>query len=433
MLQQGGTVNHWFSIFKIIGFAVLGGYLYFRFKPQFDRGEALLSRFIIPINIIVLFLLTISTIPQISSTIPRIGNTKYPEFIHHHLNQTDMNRQFKGYYEDLQYHNNFFSVLWQLEKQKNTGGVPYKIDVFYQKSPLFFELYPNLDTLYKYTSFTTNKWGMRDLEYSKIPPKNTVRIAVIGSSNELGGGVLDDKVFEQIVEQKLNKHHGKGTLKFEVLNFAYPNASFILHQETIRKKVLDFQPSILLFCIHKPDKKRIYQNLKKDLLDSPRYKLNPEIFRDSIPWFSQFEQFLASKNIKNLHYVSERDQKKYGEEILRWSFANLEQLTKKANTQNFMVYVPSVSALDSDFYPYCSMTSGTSFRCIDLANCFKLIEDKSSLMLNAWDDHPNQQAHQLIGNLLYNELVSELQLNCKKPKKRPVIRYNSKGERIYSK
>ena len=265
---------------------------------------------------------------------------------------------------------------------------------------------PNLDTTDKYVQFTSNKWGMRDFEYEKIPPPNTIRIAIIGASNEVGRGVKNNQVFEQIVERRLNKNYGSDSLKFELLNFAVPGNSFILHQETMRKKVLAFQPSYVLYFTHNRDMANTaYKSLKRDLLEMPNYQENPQSYRDEVPWFEAFEQFILNEKIVVDGYLPEGHQDIVGAKILKWSFSNLEQITKGKDIQNIMVYVLSVLEKKSHFNAACGLTKGTSFQCVDLSGAFDHIADRRSLVLNSWDSHPNIKGHQLIANALYKELV----------------------------
>ena len=55
---------------------------------------------------------------------------------------------------------------------------------------LDFELRPSFTISYRAEfPFTTNRWGMRDKEYSRVAPPRTFRIALLGASVEMGAGV----------------------------------------------------------------------------------------------------------------------------------------------------------------------------------------------------------------------------------------------------
>ena len=384
-----------------------------RNKVKIDNGLALVTKYGIAINLVVLFVLTLSALPQLAPKMPNITTqVSYQNYIEHHLNQTDKNRQFKGYYEDLQYHNNFSSVLWQMEKNKLKKGDVYRIKMKKETSPLFYELFPNLDTIDKYETFTTNSWGMHDIEYPKTPAKNTIRIALVGSSNELGRGVRQHQVFEQLVEERLNKVHGTDSIRFEILNFSLPGVSTLMHQETVRKKVLAFQPSYILYFVHNRDYGNAnYKSIIKYLLKKQTYQNNPQKYRDAIPWFTDFEQFLADEDIKLKAYTSAKQQDDIGRKILKWSFTNLDKITKGKNVKNVMVFNLSVLDMTSSYSEICALTADTSFQCLDLSFCYAPIKDRETLVLNAWDSHPNVKAHQLLANGLYKELLPLLGLN----------------------
>lgn len=45
---------------------------------------------------------------------------------------------------------------------------------------------------------------MRDKEYTIEKPANTLRIALLGTSFEMGSGVENDMMFEKLLEDRLN-------------------------------------------------------------------------------------------------------------------------------------------------------------------------------------------------------------------------------------
>src|SRR5262249_1996190 len=69
----------------------------------------------------------------------------------------------------------------------------------------------------------TNQWGMRDDDYSLVPPANTVRGLLFGYSSVLGWGVDHDQTFEAILETRINVDLAKtSSVKFELLNLSVP-------------------------------------------------------------------------------------------------------------------------------------------------------------------------------------------------------------------
>ena len=70
------------------------------------------------------------------------------------------------------------------------------------------ELVPGFEGRFKGAPFRTNRWGMRDREYTREKPPGTFRIAVLGSSVTMGSGVGDGETFESLAERALNERGG---------------------------------------------------------------------------------------------------------------------------------------------------------------------------------------------------------------------------------
>jgi hypothetical protein len=51
------------------------------------------------------------------------------------------------------------------------------------------ELVPSMGVQTRFGAIHTNRWGMRDREYERVPPPGTYRFAVLGASTVMGWGV----------------------------------------------------------------------------------------------------------------------------------------------------------------------------------------------------------------------------------------------------
>ena len=104
-----------------------------------------------------------------------------------------------------------------------------------------------------------NSQGFRDYEYSINKPANTLRIAVVGDSITYGAGVnLEDSYVKQL-ERLLNNRCSK---KIEALNFGAAGASTINELELIQKKVLFYEPDILMLQMD-PNDSNVIKQIKK--------------------------------------------------------------------------------------------------------------------------------------------------------------------------
>ena len=114
---------------------------------------------------------------------------------------------------------------------------------------LLFELKPNLHRTLFGQPFTTNSYGMRDREYTLEKPPGVFRIAVLGSSIDMGWGVGTDETYVNLLEDWLNAHAARRGLarRFEVLNFAVAAYSPMQRLEAFRRKAVAFEPDMVLY------------------------------------------------------------------------------------------------------------------------------------------------------------------------------------------
>ncbi len=111
---------------------------------------------------------------------------------------------------------------------------------------LFNELQPSIAVLFHGAPFHTNRWGMRGKDYEMKPPPGTCRIALIGSSPELGSGVSDDQVWATILENQLNRENDrKKVAQYEILNFSVGGYAALQRLRAFETKALSFDPDIV--------------------------------------------------------------------------------------------------------------------------------------------------------------------------------------------
>ena len=114
---------------------------------------------------------------------------------------------------------------------------------------LQFELKANVrKTLFGH-AFTTNAHGMRDREYAAEKPEGTFRVAVLGSSMDMGWGISTEETYVNLLEDWLNAHAARRGLgrRFEVLNFAVAAYSPLQRLETYRRKARGFRPDLVVY------------------------------------------------------------------------------------------------------------------------------------------------------------------------------------------
>ena len=106
---------------------------------------------------------------------------------------------------------------------------------------LLFELLPCQDRRLFGKRFSTNPFAMRDRTYTLAKKPETLRVAVLGSSIDMGWGVGTDETYENLLEDWLNAHAAKrgDRRRFEILNFAVAAYGPAQRLETYRRRARD--------------------------------------------------------------------------------------------------------------------------------------------------------------------------------------------------
>jgi hypothetical protein len=119
---------------------------------------------------------------------------------------------------------------------------------------LDYELKSSFDGTYGWTTFKTNQWGMRDKEYSLVRAADTYRIALLGATYAMAGGVEVDSSFHWLLEDYLNKTQAGGRYrKFEILNFGVAGYSLLQTSLMLDRRVFSFKPNMILLVLDPRD------------------------------------------------------------------------------------------------------------------------------------------------------------------------------------
>jgi hypothetical protein len=94
-----------------------------------------------------------------------------------------------------------------------------------------------------------NSDGMRDREHAKQKPAGTLRIAVLGDSYAEALQVPLEDAFWVVLEQKLQSCPAFAGRKIEVLNFGVSGYGTAQELLTLREKVWDYAPDIVLLAL----------------------------------------------------------------------------------------------------------------------------------------------------------------------------------------
>ncbi|HVG35982.1 MAG TPA: SGNH/GDSL hydrolase family protein [Pyrinomonadaceae bacterium] len=94
-----------------------------------------------------------------------------------------------------------------------------------------------------------NSDGLRDVEHTKAKPANTLRIAVIGDSYAEAFQVPLENAFWAVMERRLEQCGKLAGKQIEVINFGVSGYGTAQELITLRRKVWDYSPDIVLLAV----------------------------------------------------------------------------------------------------------------------------------------------------------------------------------------
>jgi hypothetical protein len=312
-------------------------------------------------------------------------------FISMNMNSRDKTLLERGYYEQILNSDDKAIDLM------NAGGKFKKWNLdrdAYRKTDneLVKEFIPNYKTTFKGDSLYTNRFGLRDKEYSLEKPQGVTRLAFIGGSYVMGSGVSNEENFAALVENKLNK--------VEILNYGVGGYFIIQNVFVSVNKVPQYKPDYLFFFIHSNYRARCLDNLATLLLKGANI---------TSPYLKTLvEDAGIKKGMCHLEIYNRL--KPHIDEIISWSYKTVYESCRTTGEIPVLVYLPANAVLkcDEDKYFCISEAKKTGFHFVDLSEVYDG-QDPDKIQLSAWDTHPNEKGHQLIANLLLEKLKKDEQ------------------------
>lgn len=260
---------------------------------------------------------------------------------------------------------------------------------------LQFELIPSLAVSFRDEAFSTNSYGLRDREYALEKPKDTVRIALLGSSIDMGWGVPDGFTYENRLEQWLNiKARERGdSRKYEILNFAVAAYGPPQRLDVFLNRARAFQPDMVLYSATMLDP-RLSELHVRGLLHhgvDPKYPYLKAVLEST---GLQDGRGLAKDALKSRLHGHEW-------EMVEGAFTELTEACREAQIPLVMAVIPRVGAADAPqiraegVERYKSLARHLGVPALDLSDTFDG-RDRASLEIAPWDDHPNARGHELL-------------------------------------
>ncbi len=105
---------------------------------------------------------------------------------------------------------------------------------------------------------TINSFGIRGKEYTVAKPDDVIRVLTLGASSTFGYYNRDDETYPYMLEQRLNEACS-GPKRFEVINFAIPDARADAIREMFVTEGLALDPDVITFYEGRNDSHQIKQ------------------------------------------------------------------------------------------------------------------------------------------------------------------------------
>lgn len=289
---------------------------------------------------------------------------------------------------------------------------------------LQFVLLPNVDVPAFGGRFTTNTHGLRDRHVEKAKPPGVFRIALLGSSMDMGWGVDVSETYENRLEEWLNAYAAKHGIdrKFEVVNFAVAAYSPLHRVEVFERQVRQFEPDLVLYSATRLDTRLLQIHLVGLLQDGVDVKydfVRPILARGGIDP-AQARIAPGTDRATSDRVKARKEQIKAAVEPVLWdlnaaSVQYLAQACQSAGIAMAMVIIPRATESDGPAYRgpdvarIQAMAVSAGVPVADLTACFD-DQDPRAIEIAPWDDHPNALGHRLLFLELGRQIVADAPL-----------------------
>lgn len=319
------------------------------------------------------------------------------------LNERDLRRLERGYYEGLLQRETFGSQLWEVRLQQRPDWQPAESsgDLIKTGDLLARVLRPNIDRRIGDVPWRTNAWGMHDHAYAQEKPPGTYRIALLGASYPAGQGLPMEGTFENLVEEALNRHPGLTADRIEILNFAVPGYTLIEFVAFLETRIAAFSPDAFYLVTHSKEGPRTLGTLAR------------RIKEDRVPLTYAFLEDLK-KRARIPENPTDADMKRlqpFRTEIVEWGYQRMTDFCRAHGMKPVWIFLPATEETvvePKQYQEQRAIAEQAGFEILSLEGVFGSGQtDTSHLWLSPDDHHPNQQGHHLIAERLLGELLRD--------------------------
>ncbi|HEV8125548.1 MAG TPA: hypothetical protein VGP80_14965 [Gemmatimonadales bacterium] len=313
------------------------------------------------------------------------------------LNRRDNAAMLRGYYEKVDNEARLGTEVWQAEQDKPDEGVRITSTPIYHERDDFLggELVPGARVMFKDKEFLTNRWGMHDQDYEREKPAGTLRITLLGPSDVMGPGVGADDTFEALVEARLNQEHAGGKFqRYEILNFGVAAFTVLQQAAMLQQRALNFQPDLVIMTLHPAS----------DPPTSLRYLVDVVRAGRAVP-YADLRELVQNADIDSTtkEAVAKRRMWPHVMEMMQWSLREVARTCREQNIPAILLVMDAINEESPAEQPLIRYADSLGFAIMDLRRASQG-HDPATLMLAAWDRHPNQAGHRLLADAMYQRL-----------------------------
>jgi D-alanyl-lipoteichoic acid acyltransferase DltB (MBOAT superfamily) len=331
--------------------------------------------------------------PAVADVVDRLKNPL-------RMNRGDAAKLDRGYYEELTDVARFNPELAQIYAQKpadwdrcwalhRTEGFPT------------FEMLPSRRVAFMGAMLTTNRWAMRDRDYQQKKPAGTYRVALLGASHGMGGGIEDALTFENQAEDRLNAATDSPHRRYEILNFSVAGYGPAAQLWRLERDVWPFEPDAVVVTG------------VDDLMWIAREVVGGAAGRYGQPFPAMTEAARAAAiDEKTPHDVAMAKMGPYREQVLRDIYQRVVRACRDHGARPFALFIaqPRIESPEAliPIRRQVEIAREAGLTTIDLLDTYAGAPDLASLWVAPWDRHPNSRGHAMLGDRMYRALRSEL-------------------------
>jgi hypothetical protein len=262
-----------------------------------------------------------------------------------------------------------------------------------------YDLAPGVSTIFMGVEVATSSQGIRDREYEVPAPPGTFRIVVCGASNDMGYGVPVEAAYPERLEAMLNgAWEGKAHARYDVVNCSVGGYQLLDRLWVADRVAPRFEPDLVLVVVTMHDLKfAVHQALARTIRDGR--DLHFEFLR-------RIAREAGVTGGEGYGVLNQRLGRQRGR-IMREAF---EELARIGEREGFAAGVVMLDLRVGDLDPDNEVQANLAARAgVPVLRVFDAYRGRSAgeMYLTPRDPHPTVEAHALIADELWGDMMGE--------------------------